>query len=49
MTASYGILPTQMYSGSFIKKNPTMFMDTTWVEIDDLKEFLREREVKEYT
>ena len=38
-----------MYSGSFIKKNPTMFMDTTWVEIDDLKEFLREREVKEYT
>ena len=39
-------LPTQMYSGSFIRKNPMMFVDTTWVKIDNLKEFLREREVK---
>jgi hypothetical protein len=38
-----------MYSGSFIKKNPTMFVDTTWVNIDNLKVFLREREVSVYT
>jgi hypothetical protein len=43
------VLPTQMYSGSFIRKNPTMFVDTTWVEIASLKEFMREREVSVFT
>ena len=38
-------LPMQTYSGSFIKKNPTMFVDTSWVKIDNLRDFLREREV----
>jgi hypothetical protein len=42
-------VPTQTYPGSFVKKNPTMFVDTTWVDIDSLREFLREREVSVYT
>lgn len=38
-------LPTQMYSGSFIRKNPMMFVDTTWVKINKLREFiLREQD-----
>ena len=45
ITAFDCFLPMQMYSRSFIRKNPTMFVDTTWVEIESLKEFLREREV----
>ena len=45
MTVFDRFLPTQMFSGSFIRKNPTMFVDTTWVEIESLKEFLCEREV----
>ena len=49
MTVLDRFLPTQMYSGSFIRKNPTMFVETTWVEIDSLKDFLREREVNLYT
>jgi hypothetical protein len=35
----------QAYPGSVIKKNTTMFVDTTWVKIDDLRDFLHEREV----
>ena len=35
----------QTYSGSFIKKKPTMFVDTSWVKIDNLRDFLCEREV----
>ena len=45
MTVFDHFLLTQMFSGSFIRKNPTMFVDTTWVKIESLKEFLREREV----
>ena len=41
-----GSLPTQIYSGSFIRKNPMMFVDTTWVNIDHLREFLHEREAQ---
>ena len=37
------------YYGSFIRKNLTIFVDTTWVEMASLKEFLREREVSVYT
>jgi len=36
------------YSGSFIRKNLTIFVDNTWVEMASLKEFLREREVSVY-
>ena len=32
----------QTYSGSFIEKKPTMFVDTSWVKIDNLRDFLCE-------
>jgi hypothetical protein len=49
ITTFDSFLPThwQMYSGSFIKKNPMMFVDTKWVKIEILKEFLCEREVSD--
>lgn len=34
-----------MYLESFIRKNPAKFVDTAWVNVDDLKSFLRAREV----
>ncbi|KAF8161444.1 hypothetical protein B0H34DRAFT_840756 [Crassisporium funariophilum] len=43
------IIPTQMYTSSFIRKNPAKFVDTAWVEVNELKDFLREREVDELT
>jgi hypothetical protein len=50
ITVFDSFLPMQTYSGSFIRKNPMMFVDTAWVNIKDLKEFLeREREVSVYT
>jgi hypothetical protein len=34
-----------MYQESFIRKNPAKFVDTAWVNVDDLKGFLSVREV----
>ncbi|KAF8150839.1 hypothetical protein B0H34DRAFT_801758 [Crassisporium funariophilum] len=34
----------EVYSSTFIKKYPVMFVDTAWVDIDKLKTFLHEQE-----
>ena len=34
-----------MYQESFIRNNPAKFVDTAWVNVDDLKVFLSAREV----
>jgi hypothetical protein len=35
----------QMYQESFIRNNPAKFVDTAWVNVDDLKGFLSTQEV----
>jgi hypothetical protein len=35
-----------MYQESFIRNNPAKFVDTAWVNVDDLKGFLSAREVR---
>ena len=35
----------QMYQESFIRNNPAKFVDTEWVNVDDLKSFLSTQEV----
>ncbi|KAF9472697.1 hypothetical protein BDN70DRAFT_442245 [Pholiota conissans] len=35
---------SEMYSGAYIRKNAAMFVDTAWVNIHELKQFLHSKE-----